>query len=149
VPQLVEKVRTDAQQLRTAAEAVPAARFNDRPRADDWSANEVMAHIVKSSDDIARSIERTVAAEATASEISDRIERGAPERTAGAWLEEHQARRERLFAAVLAADPEAHLDVMMNHPAFGELNWRETLLFLRLHDIDHARQLEQIAPAQP
>jgi len=30
---------------------------------------------------------------------------------------------------------------------FGTLNWRETLLFLRLHDLDHARQLEKNAAA--
>ena len=28
---------------------------------------------------------------------------------------------------------------------FGALNWRETLLFLRLHDLDHAGQLKNIA----
>ena len=28
---------------------------------------------------------------------------------------------------------------------FGPLNWRETLLFLRLHDLDHAGQLRKIA----
>ena len=30
---------------------------------------------------------------------------------------------------------------------FGPLNWRETLLFMRLHDLDHAGQLETIAAA--
>ena len=35
----------------------------------------------------------------------------------------------------------------MEHPFFGPLNWRETLLFMRLHDLDHAGQLKQIAAA--
>jgi hypothetical protein len=30
---------------------------------------------------------------------------------------------------------------------FGPLNWRETLLFMRLHDLDHAAQLDKIATA--
>ena len=30
---------------------------------------------------------------------------------------------------------------------FGGLNWRETILFLRLHDLDHAGQLRKIAAA--
>lgn len=36
---------------------------------------------------------------------------------------------------------------------FGPLTWRETLLFTRLHDLDHAGQLQKIAaalaPARP
>jgi hypothetical protein len=35
----------------------------------------------------------------------------------------------------------------VEHPFFGPLNWRETLLFMRLHDLDHAGQLKQIAAA--
>jgi hypothetical protein len=30
---------------------------------------------------------------------------------------------------------------------FGPLTWRETLLFTRLHDLDHADQLQKIATA--
>jgi hypothetical protein len=30
---------------------------------------------------------------------------------------------------------------------FGPLSWRETLLFTRLHDLDHAGQLQKIAVA--
>ena len=33
------------------------------------------------------------------------------------------------------------------HPFFGPLTWREALLFLRLHDLDHAGQLSRIAAA--
>jgi hypothetical protein len=43
---------------------------------------------------------------------------------------------------VLAADPTAHLDRSIYHPIFGNLNWREALLFLRIHDLDHARQIQ-------
>ena len=32
---------------------------------------------------------------------------------------------------------------------FGPLTWREALLFLRLHDLDHAGQLRKIATALP
>ena len=35
----------------------------------------------------------------------------------------------------------------VEHPMFGPLNWRETLLFMRLHDLDHAGQLGKIAAA--
>lgn len=39
------------------------------------------------------------------------------------------------------------LDQTIDHGMFGSLNWRETLLFLRLHDLDHAGQLGKIAGA--
>jgi uncharacterized damage-inducible protein DinB len=147
VPQLVDKLRADASQLHDAAVAVPAPRFDERPAAGEWSANEIMAHIVKSSDAFSGAIERVIEKDAPTPGLTDRIERDAPVRGAQQWWDEHAARRERLFAAVLAADADAHLDVMTQHPAFGDLNWRETLLFLRLHDIDHAGQLRQVAAA--
>jgi len=37
--------------------------------------------------------------------------------------------------------------VKMKHPWFGEFSWREWLLFMRVHDLDHARQLQAIAAA--
>jgi len=53
--------------------------------------------------------------------------------------------REALFERVLRADPLAYLKTPIEHGMFGTLNWRETLLFMRLHDLDHARQLQKIA----
>ena len=55
--------------------------------------------------------------------------------------------RQRLLAAVLAADPAARLDITWAHREFGALNWREWLLFARVHTLDHARQLQAIAAA--
>ena len=54
-------------------------------------------------------------------------------------------RRGALFTRVLGADPDEHPDRVIAHPMFGALNWREALLFLRLHDLDHAGQLRKIA----
>ena len=55
--------------------------------------------------------------------------------------------RAALFEHVRRADPNAHLERTIDHGMFGQLNWRETLLFLRIHDLDHARQLQAIASA--
>ena len=55
--------------------------------------------------------------------------------------------RQRLIAAVLAADPAARLDITWAHGEFGALNWREWLLFARVHTLDHARQVQAIAAA--
>src|SRR5262245_4486198 len=43
---IVDKVRAAMAELRSAAEAVPTARFDERPQAEEWSAGEVMAHVV-------------------------------------------------------------------------------------------------------
>jgi hypothetical protein len=55
--------------------------------------------------------------------------------------------REALFARALRADPQASLGETIEHRMFGPLNWRETLLFMRLHDLDHVGQLQKITAA--
>jgi hypothetical protein len=60
-------------------------------------------------------------------------------------LADVEAMRERLIAVVLRADPQAHLDIVWGHNEFGKMNWREWLLFARVHTLDHARQLQAIA----
>ena len=53
--------------------------------------------------------------------------------------------REPFYARVLEWRGDEHLDVKITHPAFGPLSWREWLLFMRVHDLDHMRQIEAIA----
>ena len=43
---IVEKVQQAMADLKTAATAVPAARFGERPAPEEWSGNEVMAHVL-------------------------------------------------------------------------------------------------------
>ncbi|HLF48451.1 MAG TPA: hypothetical protein VJA45_03685, partial [Methylomirabilota bacterium] len=43
---VVERVRAAMEEVRAAAGEVPAARFAERPARDEWSANEVMAHVL-------------------------------------------------------------------------------------------------------
>lgn len=146
-PALVERVRAAMDELRVAAVGVPAARFDARPAEGEWSANEVMAHVVTAGARFADGITRVLDGGPAGAPIADRIEGGAQRRTAEQWWELLARDRAALFERVLAADPEAHLDGTVEHGMFGLLNWRETLLFLRIHDLDHARQLEKIAAA--
>jgi hypothetical protein len=71
----------------------------------------------------------------------------APRRTADEWWSELARDREALFARALAADPSSRLERRIPHDRFGPLNWRETLLFLRLHDLDHAGQIKRAGAA--
>jgi uncharacterized damage-inducible protein DinB len=146
-PDLVDRVRVAMGQVREAVTAVPAARFRERPASDEWSANEVMAHVVKAGAHFADRIVAAIDGRPAGTPVADVIERGAPERTADEWWSTFAAEREAVFARVLGADPAAHLEAVIEHPFFGPLNWREALLFLRLHDLDHAGQLQKIASA--
>ena len=43
---VIEKIQAAMADLRAAADEVPPARFSERPEPDEWSANEVLAHVV-------------------------------------------------------------------------------------------------------
>jgi hypothetical protein len=143
VADLVAKVQADQEQVRAAAGAVPAGRFFDRPAEAEWSANEVFAHVVESGGGVAAGI-RAVLDGGEPPSVADRIRPDPERRGAGEWWRLLTAGREALFARVLAARGDEHLDVTWRHPFFGDLTWREWLLFLRIHDLDHARQMQAI-----
>jgi DinB family protein len=145
--EIVEKVRTAMATLDRAACTVPAARFTARPSPEDWSASEVLAHVVDSGRRVTSAILRLL----EGGPGGPLPEREAPAEplpsSAAGWRDLLAREREALFARVLAAAPDAHLDHGIEVSNFGSLNWREALLFLRLHDLDHAGQLEKIGAA--
>ena len=143
--EVVEKVRAAMDDLHAALSAVPGARFAERPGPDEWSANEVMAHVVNAGGRFGEGITRALDGAPAGPAVPDRIEAGVPTLTAAEWWDRLMRDRTALFTRVLRADPDAHLDRAIEHGMFGPLNWRETLLFLRLHDLDHAGQLRTIA----
>jgi len=59
-------------------------------------------------------------------------------------LQAYHARREQLLARVMRASGDEHLDIKIPHNQLGPLSRRDGLLFLRVHDLDHMRQREQI-----
>lgn len=142
VPELVVKVRTDAEPMHEAMIAISPEHFHDPPSPGEWSGNQIAAHIVTIGNHFSQVIEEVIAGKAPSrtftelGAIADEVEA----LTADQWWERHAANRERLFGAALAAEPDAYLDQKIFHPIFGGLNWQEALLFLRVHDLDHARQ---------
>jgi hypothetical protein len=153
--EIIGKVRVAMVDLRAAALAVPAARFADRPAADEWSGREVMAHVVDSGRRVAAGITGILDGgpggalpAADPPDVAPDVPADVPkEASATEWCDRLAADRDALFARVLAADPAARLDRGIEVSAFGALTWREMLLFLRLHDLDHAGQLRKIATA--
>jgi uncharacterized damage-inducible protein DinB len=145
--ELVERVRQAMGQIRESVTAVDAARFNERPATGEWSANEVMAHVVTAGARFAERIVGVLDGDAPGAAVPDVLERGVPEHSAEQWWSIFASAREALFARVLGADPTEHPERVIEHPFFGLLSWRETVLFLRIHDLDHAGQLQKIAAA--
>jgi uncharacterized damage-inducible protein DinB len=144
--ELVEKVEVAMLQLRAAAGAVSPARFNDSPAAGEWSANEVMAHVLESSRHFGGAIVSLLDGQSPGAP-RDAAARDTSPRPLDTWWALLQQDRAALFERVLRADPAARLDATVEHAFFGPLNWREALLFMRLHDLDHTGQLQKIAAA--
>lgn len=146
LPDLVDKVRADSTQLKAAADAVPEARFHERPGPEDWSAAEVMTHVLDMTERGAAAIEGILDTGALPPRIDDQLrhEERSDLRGAGDYWRAFESRRERLYNRVLQATGDEHLDVTITHPNFGALNWREWLLFMRVHDLDHMRQIQAI-----
>jgi len=142
---IVEKVQAAMAELHQAALAVPPARFGERPEPAEWSANEVMAHVVAAGRYFGGAIEAIVSGQPLPPRPEGRGIESAPLGTADEWWEILQTDRARLFARVLVADPFAALDRTVEHPMFGPLDWRAALLFNRVHDLDHTGQLKRIA----
>ena len=148
-PAIIDKVRAAMAELAAAAAAVPPARFGERPSQDEWSANDVMAHVLAAGQRFGGDVLSVLDGQPLAAHApgADEARGPAPERSAEAWCRMLASARSAVFDRALAADPGARLDRVIEHGMFGALNWRETLLFLRLHDLDHAGQLRAIAAA--
>lgn len=150
LPDLVAKVRADSAGLKDAAASIAPARFHERPGADDWSAAEVFTHVLAMNENGARAIEGIIESGAAPPRIEDELrhEQRAGLTTAQDYWDAFEPRREQLYARVLQARGDEHLDVMITHPTFGPLNWREWFLFMRVHDLDHMRQMQVIANSE-
>ncbi|MGH2585310.1 MAG: DinB family protein [Dehalococcoidia bacterium] len=146
IPDLVEKVRRDTLPLWDAAAAVPSDRFGERPGPEDWSAAEVLTHVLDMTEHGASAIEGIIAAGTVPPRIEDELRHQQRAGLVGAedYRRVWSDRREQLYERVLRARGDEHLDVKITHSTFGPFSWREWLLFMRVHDLDHMRQLQAI-----
>ncbi|MGE3073126.1 MAG: DinB family protein [Dehalococcoidia bacterium] len=147
LPDLVQKVRDDSSALQQAGEGVNPARFNERPAEGEWSAAEVWTHVLEMSEHGAAAITGILDTGSIPPRARDEISgktRDGFDDTAAYW-KAYQAIREPLYERVSKAKGDEHLEVKINHPMFGDFSWREWLLFMRVHDLDHMRQLQSIA----
>ena len=143
--EVIDKVRAAMTDLGRAAASVPPARFEERPAPEEWSGNEVMDHVIA----MGRYFGDQIIAIVDSRPRPDLSRPSAPiaHHSADEWCQILDRDREALFDRVRAADPHAFLTETIEHRMFGLLTWRETLLFMRLHDLDHVGQLQKITAA--
>ena len=143
--QIVEALREAEQQFLRALAAVPDGTFRTVPKEGEWSAADVLAHVHRIATFDERSICGVLEHGKQPANVDDVLEQAPTNTTREQMLANIKALRERLIAVVLQADPQAHLDITWRHNEFGAMNWREWLLFARVHTLDHAHQMQAIA----
>jgi uncharacterized damage-inducible protein DinB len=148
VPELLDKVRADSDALRAACESAADLDYTARPEAESWSVNEVLAHLADTCTTVNQAILAAWRDGQPAAPLEDALQHTTAAKTPIEWWQAIHDEREAAFAALAQARGDEHLDLTWDHPFFGNLNWREWVLFLRLHDGDHARQVQSIVAAQ-
>ncbi len=147
VADLMGKVRADSEQLAAAALAASAVDANTRPAPGGWSVNEVLEHLRETSRRVNAGMLSAARGGAQPSGLADALSAATESRSPAAWVDVIRAEREVAFARLAPLNGDENLEIRWSHPFFGDLNWREWLLFLRLHDLDHANQVREIAIA--
>lgn len=142
--ELIARVREGVDEIHQSALAVPAERREMVPDNDEWSPGDALRHLVGSNTHVATQILHVA--------LTGALPEGQEQASDGTFeqlVARHDEAIESLFAHVREAHPAAHLDVKWRHPIFGDLNWREWLIFLRIHCRDHARQIASLMGEQP
>jgi len=143
--QLVDALREAHQQFLTATAAVPDDDFRTIPKEGEWTAADVLAHVCAIAAFDERSICGVIERGEQPMDVEDALEKAPSSAKREQLLTDIERYRERLIAVVLKADPQAHPDIVWGHREFGKMNWREWLLFARVHTLDHTRQMQSIA----
>src|SRR5437762_3567815 len=105
--EIIAKVEAAMADLAKAARAVPAVRFAERPEPAEWSANEVLAHVVAADTYFGGGIAAILQERSPGPPRGRASPENAPIRTADAWLEILRGQRKAVFDHVRAADPDA------------------------------------------
>jgi uncharacterized damage-inducible protein DinB len=143
--QLVETLRDAHRQFLATEAAVPDALFRIAPGDQEWSAADVMGHMLIIAAIDEKAIPGVIERGEQPPDVVDLVSPAPADLTREQMLAELERLRECLIDSVLKADPEAHLDILWGHNEFGQMNWREWLLFARVHTLDHTRQMQSIA----
>ena len=143
--QLVDMLREAHRQFLAATAAVSDADFRTPPQEGEWAAADVLAHVRQIAAMEERGIRTMIESGEQPPPIRDVLETAPASDTREQMLAQLEEARQKLTTLVLQADPQAHLDITWKHDEFGQMNWREWLLFARVHALDHTRQMQSIS----
>ena len=128
--------------LMDSAEGVTQELADFRPDPDEWSISEVLDHVITSSGRVADLVEAL--SEGGAPTV-DRIDPPREETSLTIAELKTRLRDDAIeWTALTGRLPESPpTDPTAPHPFFGELHARAWYLFQRVHDLDHAGQIEK------
>ena len=171
--EILECLDAELASLRAAVDAIPEERRSERPAADRWSAAEVLEHLAVveqamlkvCSRQFAKAREAGLPEETETTSILDTMpvthvanrERAlkSPEMlvpkgmSADAAWRELENTRSQFREFVRSCDGLALGRVSFPHPAFGDLNLYQWMLFAAGHHARHAAQIREIATQLP
>lgn len=136
--QLAQRVDAAVAELEAAARAVPDAALATRRAGEEWSPLDCIQHVAEVNSGTASRVRAVVLNGALPESAAS-----APPVSAGreAILAAHAAVVEAATRAVRVGGADADAAITWLHPFLGDLNWREWFLTLRVHSLDHARQI--------
>lgn len=143
IPEIQERVTASAAALFEAALAIDEANLDTVPPGEEeWTPRFAINHIAGWHLRNAREVLFV----ALTGEMPFEEEVKLPEDRAG-MLKALDEALESLYIHVADAIPDYFLSTTWPHHMFGELNWREWFYFLRLHSMNHTRQLTEMQEA--
>ena len=139
-------VRKGQEQLLAVIDGISEEQASFKPDADTWSVVEVLRHVVdgkrrNAAGCAALARGETRGGEAQTGRTGEELPSLAAARSA------LEASHGELVAAVASFSPATNLEARYEHPWFGLLNCQEWAVFQRIHDGDHAAQIEQVKAA--
>ena len=118
-----------------------------KPSAEEWSVLQVLQHAAEAGRRTARGcVALAVGGELNKIERVGQI-RNKPFTSLGQARAALDAGHQELLDFVDSLSSETNVEATLDHPFFGPLNCREWAAFQRIHDGDHAGQIEQITSA--
>lgn len=144
-PELKKIVQQGHEQVLAQLAGMSDEQASFKPGPGDWSVLEVLRHVVGSKRGVARRC--AVLASGEASESFEPAEEVGPFASLTDAYAALESGHEALLASVRALTPDANVEQQFDHTFFGPLNCREWAVFQRVHDGDHAGQVEQIIAA--
>ncbi len=139
IEDIFQLVRDEMDAMYAAIRAVPEEHLDRVPDGEDWSPLRTLQHAVQANVQVAEDILNVCLTGARPGNPEPELPLDRE-----ALIHTQSEMNDSLWEHVSFADPSAFLDVTWPHMFFGELNWREWLLFLHMHAWDHRHQIDAI-----